>query len=143
VPYVDSWVRLWWNAYSRSGPPAVSPISPARSSARIPFEVGSVARDGAQDRFGERAPDHGRQLQGPSRRLVQRIHARRDQRLQGRRDREVVTRVRCSLEDGGRELLDEQRVALGPLQDPVPHRLVAFGQQLGDQRAALLVGEWG
>src|SRR4029450_751989 len=104
------------------------------------LEVVATGRDGAQDGFGEGTPDDRRELQGSSGSLVERVEPRSYQRLQGGRDREVVLGIGSLFDDGGCQFLDEQRVALRPLDDLPSNsgRTVTFGQQFVDPRAALL-----
>ena len=102
-----------------------------------PPELRTVAGHGAQDRLVERSSDHRGELQRASRVLVQGVEARRDRGLQGGRDRVV----RAFHLDRCGQLLQEQGIALGALQDPFPDGLGSrsLGQELVDQRAAVLL----
>ena len=79
-----------------------------------PVELRTVAGDRAQDRLVESSTDHRGELQRASRVLIQGVEARRDNGLQGGRDGVG----RAFQPDRRGQLLQEQRVALGPLEDP-------------------------
>ena len=119
------------------GPDGLADQPGSLEGVQSPAQLRTVAGHGAQDRLIEGAPDHRRELQRASRVLVQGVEARRDRSLQGGRDRVVraLHLDRCG------QLLQEQGVALGALQDPFPDRLGSrsLGQELVDQRAAVLL----
>ena len=104
-----------------------------------PPELRTVAGHGAQDRLVERSSDHRGELQRASRVLVQGVEARRDRSLQGGRDRVVraLHLDRCG------QLLQEQGVALGALEDPFAELAGQLGrrQELVDQALALAARE--
>src|SRR5439155_20365223 len=85
--------------------------------AQAAAELRAVARDRAEDPLREGPPDHGRELKGAPRVLSQRVEASRDERLQGVRD----GAMRIPRLDRRDQLLQEQGVALGPLEDPGPY----------------------
>ena len=101
-------------------------------------EVG-VARDGSQDRLGERPADHRCELQRVLGFLVERVEPCGEERLERRRDRDVDV----VLVDRGGDLLEEQRVAVGALEDLCADGRVLVRDERVDQPPALVVGERG
>ena len=102
-------------------------------------ELGPIAGDRAQDRLIEGTADHGCELQRAPGVAFERVEARGDQCLQGRRDG-VGRSVRA---DRRGQLLEEERVPLGPLEDPRADGVGSrdIREELVDQRAAVLIRE--
>ena len=98
-----------------------------------------VARDGSEDRLGERPADHRCELQRVLGLLVERVETRGEERLQRRRDRDVD----LVLVDRGDNLLEEQRVPVGAGEDLFPNGRVLVGDERVDQPPALVLGERG
>jgi hypothetical protein len=94
--------------------------------------------DSFQDATPERLPDHRGAEQRPPGRRRERVDPRRDRRSDGRRQllgRRVVDE-RCH------ELLDEQRIAPGGLDDAVDGALLCVHEQRAGDARCLVRGEW-
>jgi hypothetical protein len=84
---------------------------------KVRREIVAVLGDGAEYGFGEGTPDHRGELQRAPGSIVERVEPSGDQRLQRVGDRDHPVGLRPHLQDRGRDLLHEQRVALGPFED--------------------------
>jgi hypothetical protein len=111
----------------------------------------AVADDGAQHVLVEGPSDHGRRLERPPRALGQPVEPDHDQALDRAGDRHLglaqpepvlATFDRAGVDQRPGDLLHEERVPLGPFEDPpadvAGHR---DGQEVLDQLPALTVGE--
>ena len=106
------------------------------------LEIRGIAPHRLEEAHRRLAPEHGRRLQAPPRRVGEPVDPGQQHLLDRLRYRLGVRRRAVRL-DRPRQLLEEERVALGLLDDPV-QRLVGErggGERRAEERRALVGGE--